>query len=334
MTWRRQSDGQYIMYALRAFLLLLPILSAVALMPARMDFVSGGWAAILLGALISAVSMAGAYLIFSHNLWREKGASLLHKKGVLQLREYAISKESLVSVSLEKTPFTAITRSQRVCISTRCLPHIRAENADVKLLLPEREAKRLASRLMPCDSGEPREHQANAWSVIISAASRSNFFTGLLISVPFILRMGKYIDKDLPVRIVGDISGYTADKLGVPPIMALVALLPVLGWTAHFIINCISMGRMRFSRGDSIITISRGVISRRTVSFCKDSVTAIDIRQSVLMRLCRSYSCSLFAPDGEHMIMPSSGEREMRIELSSGYAHSSGAVSVRPDEAE
>lgn len=323
MTWRRQSAARLLEYAFR-------LLSSGAV-------VLGGAAAFLLNGSIGAPAAVGysgvgvciivvAVMLWKRDLWAERGG-LLRRKGLLTLEERAVSREAITAVEITRRPLAALLGSAAVSVYSS---ELTAEKQDV-LSVDKREAQRLAGRLLPNERGSTRRYKASAGSIVIMALSSANFFSGLLLTVPLVSWLAKHVDSALPARLYSaleETGGAVLPELS--PVLSAAAVIPLVGWTLHFIITALDYGTFNMVRCGGVFTVRRGVIIRRSLRFPANAVSALETRRTLFTSLLKtSRTDAVIAGFGRCVLLPAERRRETGVETASAFPHGAPGVCIR-----
>ncbi len=136
-------------------------------------------------------------------------------------------------------------------------------------------------------------YTARLWPVLMMSASSSNAALGLLALAPALRQTGKVLGEELPGEVVSLFRRFVS--LGLPPILESVANILVLGWAFAFLRSLLRYIGFRAERQGNRLHLVSGLFTRRDVLIDCDKITALELRQTLFMRLFGLYTAVITA---------------------------------------
>ena len=222
---------------------------------------------------------------------REYAGGSLHRltlsQGVVLRRVLRISAEDAASVEMERTPLLWLLGGRRIRVNTAGL----RRKSDAVLYLSAAQAKSLMGSGVG-HAGKNR-YTARLWPVLMMSASSSNAALGLLALAPALRQTGKVLGEELPGEVVSLFRRFVS--LGLPPILESVANILVLGWVFAFLRSLLRYIGFRAERQGNRLHLVSGLFTRRDVLIDCDKITALELRQTLFMRLFGLYTAVITA---------------------------------------
>ena len=273
----------YIWYDARKWfwLLLIPVLRAV-LTP---------WnAAPILAASLRDVGLALLLIGLSVARWRQAAYRLDEEitldTGLWIRRSLHLAVDDAASVEVERSPLMWLTRSRRVRVSTAGL----RRRADATLYLP---ASTVRTLMEESPLQKRRRYAARLWPVTMLAASGSNAAVGLLTLAPAVRQISHVLGQQVPDQVYNLMDRILS--LGLPPLLNSLANLLVLSWGVSFIGSWLRHSGFTARREGDRLWLASGLITRRNVWIDSRKITALELRQTLFMRMFRLYTATITA---------------------------------------
>ena len=119
----------------------------------------------------------------------------------------------------------------------------------------------------------------------------SNSVTGVVFTSTFISGVGKTLGNEFEKLLVDQITMIARFlAFGLPPILAMIALVILGGWAVSFIMNVLRHLRFTVTRQSKCLHITSGLFTRRNYYVTTDKVNMIEMRQTLITKLCGLYS--------------------------------------------
>ena len=336
LIWRKQHPAEVLSHKsllTTAMLPLIPIIPLLVSSPQSVAVTSG---------LLGQVVLMSSVLIFltrmwQHNMWAVDNGRICRKKGLIKLDRIDIDTHMITAVEIIRPlSLAAFGTAKMICHTAS--PD---QKSNISMILKKDRASRISNTIMPFISkkedgkdedgkvGKMDEYIASMRPVAIMAASDSNFALGLILLIPLVNQIGSAIGQDFRTQLWEEITGGAAEKLPwMPPLFVWVSVLLVLGWMAHFIRNLLVYGNHRTLRCNRTTILAGGVLTRRSVCVPDRCVSALEVRQTVLMRILRRKSCWMLIQgfkSGKHCcLFPAAKESDLSSVLSELFPSSGG----------
>ena len=283
--FRRQSSA-YVLYDARKWILLLlaPLLRTALAPPASPQ----EW----ILAVLSSLRDAGlAAFLIAWSIWRWQWSGYQFHQGLTAvqgplLRRFSrIPEQAAASLEMVCSPLMWLMRCRRIQINTAGL----RRRSDVTLYLPTAEAH----RLLPRPGKQTGRFSARPWPVAIMAASSSNAALGLLSLAPALRQVSRLLGRELPTEVM-TLAGRVV-RWGLPPFLEIAANLLVAGWCFAFLRHFFRYAGFRAFREGGRLHLISGLLTRRDSFIDCRHITALQLRQTLLMKLFRLYTASITA---------------------------------------
>lgn len=303
-------------------LLLLPVLRAV--------FYSGDTVSVILSS-IRDVALAAALTAYSAVKWRKSGFllknGLIISRGLIFRRLIRVAAKHASSIETERSPLMWLAGGRRVRINTAGLKR----RADATVYMPAGAADLLTES----GGGRARRFYSRVLPVLALSASSSNAAIGFLTLAPALRQAGQIIGREVSGEVYGLLNRIVS--LGLPPLLNAIANLLVLGWCFSFARTFArAAGFAACREGDRIHVVS-GLLNVRDTYIDCARITAVELRQTLFMRLFGLYTVTITAAGCKRekgarpVIIPAARRGELRDALDTllpGYPAC--AAAVRP----
>ena len=253
-------------------------------------------------------------VLFAYDVWKWRRARYRLDSGLtvrqvgLVTRRLRVTAGDAASVEMERTFLLWLLGGRRLRINTAVL----RRRADATLYLSAASAKSLMN------TGQGRQagaYAARPWPVAAMAASSSNAAMGLLTLAPAIRQFGRILGRDLPDRVYGLVGRVLS--LGLPPLLEGVANVFVIGWMFAFLRGLLRYAGFFAQRKGEALHLASGLITRRNVLVDTQKITALELRQTLFMRLFRLHTATITAAGygrergARPVIVPAARAREL-----------------------
>lgn len=273
----------YFYYDARKWILLLLIPVLRALFSPR-DTVS------LLLSSVRDVALAGALIVYSLAKWRRARYSLHDgltlRQGLFYHRTLHVSADDAASVEVERTLLMWLLRGRRVRVNTAGL----RRRADATLYLPSSATR---ATVFEGSSRRKGRYSARVIPVAMMAASSSNAAFGLLTFAPAVRQAGRILGREVSGEVYGLMNRIIS--LGLPPLFNSLAHILVLGWCFAFVRTFSRTAGFSAQRDGGQLHVVSGMLTRRDVYIDCSRITALELRQTLFMRLFRLYTVTITA---------------------------------------
>ncbi len=245
--------------------------------------------------LLSSIRDVGiALLLIGYSALKWRGARYrLHngitlEQGILFQRGLRVVAEDAASVEVERSPLMWLFGGRRVRVNTAGL----RRRADATLYLPARTARGLLGA-----DGRRKEKKAVYASrilpVTVLAASGSNAAVGLLTLAPAVKQISNLLGQQVPDQVYGLLDKVLS--LGLPPLLNSLANLLVLSWGVAFLNSWMRNVGFTARREGDRLHLASGLLTRRHILIDCQKITALQLRQTLFMRLFNLYTATITA---------------------------------------
>ncbi len=207
------------------------------------------------------------------------------RQGVLTRHSLHIRAEDAASVEIERTLLLALCGGRRVRVNTAGLRrrsdavlYLSAKQVQQLFLLKDRSAQRFRARL---------------WPVIVTAISGSNAAVGLLTAAPALRQLSTLLSEWFSVDAVGLLQRFPTEQ--IPAALRFVANLLLIGWGVAVLNTFLRYVGFYATTQHNQLHLVSGLFTRRDVLIDRDKITALELRQTLLMRLQGLYTAVITA---------------------------------------
>lgn len=208
------------------------------------------------------------------------------EQGVINRRRLRLLAEDAASVEVERSPLMWLMGGRRVRINTAGL----RRRSDATVYMPAANAKQL---LRSGGRRRPGSVAARILPVTMMAASSSNAALGFLTLAPIVRQLGQILGEMVPDRVYGAVGRIVS--LGLPPLLESVANLLVLGWGFSFLRTWLRYVGFYARREQGLLHLVSGLVTRRDVLIDSGKITALELRQTLFMRLFHLHTATITA---------------------------------------
>ena len=238
------------------------------------------------------VAVATCVIAYAVIKWRRCRYELSHsnhkqfhtvriRQGVLTRRALRICADDAASVEVECTPLLWILGGRRIRINTEGL----RRRSDAILYLSATRTRRLFAPL----SHKNAAASSRLWPIVVMALSGSNAAVGLLTAAPLLHQAGKVLGQEFPKEVL------SAAMKGIPALLQTGAIVLSLGWVFATVRTFLRYINFHAWRDRDLIQLSFGLFTRRRILIHHDKITALELRQTVVMRLLGVYTAVITA---------------------------------------
>ncbi|MDD3833650.1 MAG: PH domain-containing protein [Oscillospiraceae bacterium] len=295
----------YLYYDIKKWLvlLLLPVFRSIF---SHQDTVS-----VILSSLRD-VLIAACLISYSVAKWRRaryalKGG-LTFEHGLIFRRFLRVTAQDAASVEIERSPLMWLAGGRRVRINTAGL----RRRADATIFLSSKAALNMAGERSPCNG---RRVSSHIFPTLILSASSSNAALGLLTLAPALRQAGQILGREVTSEVYGLFNRLIS--LGLPPFLDATAHILVLGWCFAFLRTFTrTAGFTTQRRGQQLFLLSGLITVRKNYIDC-GCITAMELRQTLFMRLFGLHTVTITAAGygrekgARPIIIPAARPREL-----------------------
>lgn len=211
------------------------------------------------------------------------------KSGVLFIKKAAIKLSQVSCVKTSQSPLDAVFGAVTYRINTEAGKY---GKPDFEFKLSRKDSERL-SVLLYGNQGN-RAVKFSLYKLAFLAATTSSAFTGIIISVPIINKLGNLLGIALNEMLFNEINT-ASEKMNnfFPPIVNIVTLILLAGYTVAFIYSLLKYINFRLFLERDRLEIRSGFLVRYRTAFKKQSIKNVTVEQTSLMRIFKRYSINI-----------------------------------------
>lgn len=138
-------------------------------------------------------------------------------------------------------------------------------------------------------------HRSSVFSTFLLCAGFYNAFTGALTLIPLLRKIATLANAHeySAEFFTSAFAVYTISEL--PNVLFALSVIIILLWITGVMVTFLRYANLTFSLGDSSAKITRGLVTKRTTYVNKQNVSAVILRQNLLMILLDRYTGELRA---------------------------------------
>lgn len=270
----------------------------------------------ILGIELILFGIITAYALLSWRAFRLilREDTVMIRSGVIPAKRATINISSLSSIQSERGPLDAIFKSVTYSINTEAG---RRNKSDFRFKLNLKDSKEISSHLY----GEENSTKLNfsPLKIAILAATTSSAFSGLIIGVPIINKIGDLLGLAIYDMLFDEINNVSNKfKTIFPPIVNVITLVFLLAYAISFVYSFLKYINFRLYLGENKLEIRSGFITRTRTAFKKSSVNDVRIEQTALMMIIKRFAMKVSVggygdnKSESEVIIPSGRLREIR----------------------
>lgn len=266
------------------FLFILPVVQQILFRPMNIfETISS------MGLNILFVIMLFAFAIseYKDSMYHISEKFVSIKKGHYIKKEMDIPKDKLQMISIEKSITSKIFGASKVYIDT---PGGSSKKVDIQITISNKKIDNFLSKIIP-QNRLTRAYQCGSFRMLLMTASWANPVAGLLLLSPFIKEVGEILGEEFNELFYNTLNiTYRLVTIGISPVTATVANILIIGWAFAMIVQTFRYGNFRVYKHNDMIMIKRGFIIKNTRIIFKNRITALTIRQTMIMKIFKLYS--------------------------------------------
>lgn len=205
------------------------------------------------------------------------------RQGLLLRRALHISAEDAASIEIERTPLLALLGGRRIRVNTAGL----RRRSDALLYLSAARTRDVFA-----SQNGTRDYRASRLPVLVLSLTGSNAAVGALTAAPFLNRFGRFLGEN-----TAGVVGQAAELLrsGLPSALRMLANVLVIGWGVSAAGSFLRYVGFRARRECDRLHLVSGLFTRRDVLIGTHKITALELRQTLSMRLFSLYTAVITA---------------------------------------
>lgn len=290
---KRQHPVAFLRYTSKNFwLLLIPLVRG--LLHVRFDLYSwarGAYIDIIVLLIIISLAVIKWYNIKFEIT--ENGISI--EDGVFVRKKFKVSFSSAATLKTGRQfflrPFKAVFfyfDTDTVSVGNK------SGDPDFKLILKLTDYKEICSKIPFAEPDKSKLIRFSKWRLLLFSLVFSSTLSGLVYFAALFIQGGRLIDKELEksfVAVVNDVTRAAENVIwGVTPFAVSVMIVIGFGWLISFFSNYLRHMNFQIARTGKNLCIKNGLLSEWVCRINTEKINYIDLRQNLLMKLCRVMS--------------------------------------------
>lgn len=254
----------------------------------------------------------GFILLAGYLRWRFTGFSLENRElictsGVFIRRRTVIPFRHLAVMAVEQPAYLRPLLAFRIQFNTRAGS---VKSPDLKLLVRRKDYRIIKQYLRVPRLSPDALHRylPKWWNIVLFSILFSSSLSGVIYAATFFFQSGRTLDQMLETSLTAQLGNVTAEVAQevsgtlspyihyidtVPPIIISIGILLIAAWLLSFLSNILRYIGFRYEQNDSYLHIRTGLFTRRRYLIRRRLIHYVDLRQNLLMKLCRVMSVTL-----------------------------------------
>ena len=282
------------------WLLIFPLLRSLRFYPFSLqnliDWGSGAWFDLLIALLILGIGtvrwQSCTYHFDSVSIRSQNGIFIQHGTEIPLER---------ISSTVEEHPFyLRPIRAVSLQISTAAGA---VPDADMRLILYLRDLHQLRQHIpvLQNDSSQSASYHTPTWRVLLFSALFSSSLSGALYIATLFFQGGRIVSDLLEQFQAQQLLENAADRAssafhGIPHAAIIISIVILLLWLISFFRNLLRYSRFRMRFGSEFLSVHMGIFTRRRYHLRESAIVFPDLRQNLIMKLCRMVSLHIRCP--------------------------------------
>lgn len=274
------------------WLLLIPLVRG--LFALKFDFyswISGAYLDILVILLILGLAIFRWWNIYYEI--QDKG--ILFHKGLLVSEDFFIPYRSMSSVTAKRALFFRPLKAVIISVETDSIQGVETQSqADIKIIINLIDYKILYNKI-PINKGKSTlTYRAHRTQLLLYSLVFSSSLSGLIYFGTFLIQSGRLVSTELEKIFMGavnDVTNFAGMVIeGLTPVTVSIIIIIGIGWLISFVTNYLHTLSFCVRRSGKSIFIKSGFFSKWKYYINTERINYADIRQNLLMKLCRVMS--------------------------------------------
>lgn len=166
--------------------------------------------------------------------------------------------------------------------------------ADVELVVTLTDYTKLYNKIPIVSTNTKITYEASKGNLVFFSLLFSSTLSGVIFIGAFFIQGSRLVGRELEERFLSVVNGMTefmqSVVKGVTPLSAALTLIIAAGWLLSFITNLLRHFNFKIKRRGSNIFVENGFFSRWKYYVNISKVNYADLRQNLLMKICRVMS--------------------------------------------
>lgn len=255
---------------------------------------------------------------YRSHLYRAGKGYFYLKKGIFIKKTLLMPYRCIHSIEIKRNLIRSFFGAARLSLDT---PSRQKSSTDIKLTLSYKALENTVKSIFPLKELS-LIYKAKKFKIFMTCISWSNPATSLLLSVPFINKMGKILSSEISDRIYSTVNiGIKFLAVGIPPLAAGLAYLILFGWMMGFFVQLVRYYNFKLFKNNDDIIIKRGFINKTEQIINITNINAISVKQTLIMKILKLYTTyiniiGIGKEKGEQrMLIAASSKKELNLYL-------------------
>lgn len=277
------------------WLLLLPLVRG--LLALKFDFYSWLSGAYLDILVVLAIFGAAFFRWWNIN-FRVSKKGIFVRNGFFVSEKMKIHFSSFSAVTVNKPFLLRPLRAHTVLIDTDSSSTVnKKDDPDIKLIMREKDVQKLLTYFCPKGEKKPVDYYSNKRRLLLFSLTFSSALSGLIYFGTLLIQGGRLVGNELEERFFGAVNNVTriAEKViyGITPATVGIIIIIAFGWGYSFLSNYLKHMNFKLEKIGEKIRIDNGFFTKRTCVISSDRVNYADLRQNLLMKICKVMSVNV-----------------------------------------
>lgn len=266
------------------FILILPVVQQILFKPMNIFETISSMG---LNILFVIFLFTFAILEYRNSVYYIDKDNIIISKGNLIKKDVNIPNNRLQMVSIEGTITSKIFGASKVYIDTAGGSR---KNVDIQIAVSNKKIENFLAKLVP-QNKLTCAYMCSSIRMLLMTASWANPASGLLILSPFIKQAGEILGEQFSEFFYNNVNiTYRLITIGISPATAAIANILIIGWAVAMVVQTCRYGNFRVYKHKDMMMIRRGFIVKNTRIVFNNKITAITIKQSMIMKIFQLYS--------------------------------------------
>ncbi|MDO5123179.1 MAG: hypothetical protein Q4D44_00765 [Eubacteriales bacterium] len=218
------------------------------------------------------------------NFLVENQDKILRGKGIILRREDFIYNDKIRCVTLTRKLLYPITRSVKLTV--------KGANITAESYLKTPDAKALSQRLIPREKKHRvQKYPSDFWGLLLVCAGFSNVLWGLFTLIPMLNKTANFIGDERAAKLF-ELFRFENDLIlsVLPSSLRILAGFFFFIWFSGLLIAFLKHINFTLRLWGDAVSVSKGLITKTVTEFPKSSLSAVTLRQSLLLLIFKRFS--------------------------------------------
>lgn len=274
------------------WLLLIPLVRG--LFALKFDFyswISGAYLDILVILLILGLAIFRWWNI----CYEIQDNGILFRRGLIVNEEFFIPYKSMSSVTAKRAMLCRPFKAVIISIETDSIQGMEKQSeADINIIVKLIDYKLIYNKIPINKAKSTLTYRAQRTQLLLYSFVFSSSLSGLIYFGTFLIQSGRLVSSELEKIFLGavnDVTNFMGMVIeGLTPATVSIIIIIGIGWLISFVTNYLHTLSFRVQRCGKSIFIKSGFFSKWKYYINTERINYADIRQNLLMKICRVMS--------------------------------------------